>query len=175
AHPLGVYGQSKFEGEQAVLEVMPEAVIVRTAWVYGIHGHNFVKTILKLAAEREELTVVDDQIGTPSWTADIAKAIYALINISAKGIYHFTNEGVASWYDFAQQVVITAQNLGFSVKAKRICPIPTNDFPTLAKRPEYSVLSKGKIRPILDHDIPHWQQSLEDMLKQLQNSQRVST
>ena len=170
ANPLGVYGQSKLEGEQLVHKVMPEAIILRTAWVYGIHGHNFVKTMLRLAAEREELNVVDDQIGTPSWTADIASAIQTLINRNAAGTYHFTNEGVASWYDFADSIVHIARDLDFPIKAKIVKPIPSSEFPTPATRPPYSVLNKQKIRNLLDRDIPHWQQSLEQMLRQLQGN-----
>ncbi len=173
ANPLGIYGRSKLESEHLVLEVLPEVIILRTAWVYGIHGHNFVKTILRLAAEREELKVVDDQIGTPSWTADIANAIQVLVNRDAKGTYHFTNEGVTSWYDFANSIVDMAKDLDFSIKANIVKPISTSEFPTPALRPQYSVLSKLKIRKLLDNDIPHWQQSLEKMLIQLQR--RIST
>jgi len=166
ASPLGVYGQSKLEGEQAVREVLPEALILRTAWVYGVQGHNFVKTILRLASERETLRVVDDQIGTPSWTGDIVRAIRSLIKAEATGTYQFTNEGVASWYDFAMEIVTSAKQLGFPVVAKAIQPIPTEEFPLPAKRPAYSVMSKVKIRAVLDHQIPHWRTSLHAMLKQ---------
>ena len=168
ADPLGVYGQSKWEGEQAVREVMPDALIVRTAWVYGVHGHNFVKTMLRLAAERDELRVVDDQIGTPAWTADITQALLSLIEADASGLFHFTNEGVASWYDFASEILANARELGFPVRAKEIVPIATTDFPLPATRPPYSVLSKVKIRQILDYRIPHWRHSLTAMMKALQ-------
>ncbi len=166
-NPLGVYGRSKWEGEQAVREALPEAVILRTAWVYGVHGHNFVKTMLRLAAERDELRVVDDQIGTPSWTADIARAIRALMAADVSGTWHFTNEGVASWYDFAESILRLGRELGFPVKARRVRPISTSGFPTPAKRPPFSVLSKQKIRTVLGHDIPHWRHSLEHMLREL--------
>jgi len=165
ANPLGVYGQSKWEGEQAVQAVMADAVILRTAWVYGSHGHNFVKTMLRLAAERDELRVVDDQIGTPAWTADITRALLALIKADASGVFNFTNEGVASWYDFASEIIADARELGFPLKVKKISPIPSVDFPTPATRPAYSVLSKVKIRQALDYPIPHWQESLFAMLK----------
>lgn len=165
--PLGIYGRSKLEGEQAVREVIPDAVILRTAWVYGVHGRNFVKTILRLATEREELRVVDDQIGTPSWTADIVKAMRRLMAVEAVGTYHFTNEGTASWYDFAREIVEFARQAGFPVVAGRIVPIPTEEFPTPARRPAYSVLSKVRIRAALDYQIPHWRSSLHAMLKQL--------
>lgn len=166
--PLGVYGKSKHAGEQAVLGVLPEALILRTAWVYGSHGHNFVRTILRVAGEREELRVVDDQIGTPSWTRDIAEAMLALIRAEAAGVYHFTNEGVASWYDFALAVVELGTELGFSLRARAIRPIPTTEYPTPARRPAYSVLSKTKIRPLLPAPIPHWRRSLRAMLEELQ-------
>ena len=165
ANPLGVYGQSKWEGEQAVQAVMADAVILRTAWVYGSHGHNFVKTMLRLAAERDELRVVDDQIGTPAWTADITRALLSLIEVDARGVFNFTNEGVASWYDFASEIIANASELGFPLKVKKISPIPTADFPTPATRPAYSVLSKVKIRQVLDYPIPHWRKSLAAMMQ----------
>lgn len=165
--PLGVYGQSKYAGEQAVLEVLPQALLLRTAWVYGSHGHNFVKTILRVAGEREELRVVDDQIGTPAWSRDIVAAMLALMRADAGGIYHFTNEGVASWYDFALAVLELGAAHGISIKARSVLPIPTVDYPTPARRPAYSVLSKEKIRPLLPGRIPHWRSSLRNMLKEL--------
>ncbi len=166
-HPLGVYGQSKWEGEQAVRVRLPDAIILRTAWVYGQHGHNFVKTMLRLAAEREELRVVDDQIGTPAWTADISRALPALIEAEASGVFHFTNEGVASWYDFASAIIANGRDLGLPLKVKKLSPIPSVDFPTPAKRPSYSVLSKLKIRQLLDYPIPHWRASLTEMMQSL--------
>ncbi|MEN8803316.1 MAG: dTDP-4-dehydrorhamnose reductase [Thiogranum sp.] len=167
ANPLGVYGQSKWEGERAVRDTMPDAVIVRTAWVYGVHGHNFVKTMLRLAAERDELRVVDDQIGTPAWTADISRALLSLIEADARGVFHFTNEGVASWYDFASEIIANARDLGFPLKVQKISPIPSTDFPLPATRPAYSVLSKVKIRQVLDYPIPHWRDSLRAMMQAL--------
>ena len=167
ANPLGIYGQSKLEGENAVKEVLPEAVILRTAWVYGVHGHNFVKTMLRLAAERQELRVVDDQIGSPSYTADIVNAISALMASGASGTWNFTNEGVASWYDFACEIVEVAEQNGLPVIAERVLPISTEDFPLPATRPANSVLSKKKIRGLLNHPIPHWKTSLRTMVKQL--------
>jgi dTDP-4-dehydrorhamnose reductase len=162
--PLGVYGRSKWEGEQAVRETMPEALIVRTAWVYGAYGNNFVKTMLRLMAEREEVRVVDDQIGTPSWTADIAMAMRALIEKNSTGTWHFTNEGVASWFDVAHEAISIATQLGHASKVRRLLPIPSNAYPCAAKRPNYSVLSKEKIRQALGYEIPHWRDSLYKML-----------
>lgn len=169
-NPLGVYGQSKLEGEQAVLDVLPDATIVRTAWVYGESGNNFVKTMLKFVAERTEITVIDDQIGSPSWSWDVANAINALINADASGIYNFSNEGVASWYDLASDVVSVARQLGYPVKTSYVRPIPASEYKTLAIRPAYSVLSKRKIRSVLNYRIPHWRDSLSDMLTRLYNS-----
>lgn len=166
-NPLSVYGSSKLEGELAVREVLPGALVLRTAWVYGAHGHNFVKTILRLAGERRELRVVDDQVGTPSWTGDIVRAMRSLIGANAKGVYQFTNEGVASWYDFAAEIVASARESGWPVVADIIHPIPTEDFPLPAHRPAYSVMSKVKIRRVLGYPIPHWRDSLHTMLAQL--------
>jgi dTDP-4-dehydrorhamnose reductase len=162
--PLGVYGRSKWEGEQAVRELLPEALIVRTAWVYGVHGDNFVKTMLRTMAEREELRIVDDQLGSPSWTADIVRAMRTLIAKDMSGTWNFTNEGVASWYDFAHEIISIAARLGHENRVRRLLPIPGRDYPCAAKRPQYSVLSKEKIRRVLGYEIPHWRDSLHRML-----------
>jgi len=169
-NPLGVYGQSKLEGEEAVLEVMPEALILRTAWVYGAQGNNFVKTILKFASERNEIQVIDDQLGSPTWSNDLANTIGTMINSEASGIYNFTNEGVASWYDLANEVVIVASQLGYPVKTAYVRPMPACDYKALATRPAYSVLSKRKIRNVLNFHIPHWRESLREMLTQLRKT-----
>lgn len=162
--PLGVYGRSKREGEEAVLAALPEAIVLRTAWVYGAHGKNFMATMLRLAADRDELTVVDDQVGTPTATTDLFEAIWALIEAEASGIYHFTNEGVASWYDFAHQIVHRAKAMGAPLQAQRVRPIPSKDFPTKATRPHYSVLDKQKIRAVLRAPIRHWTEALDETL-----------
>lgn len=167
-NPIGIYARSKWAGEQAVRAALPDALIVRTAWVHGAHGHNFVKTMLRLAAERDELRVVDDQIGSPSWTGDIAEALIELIERDAQGCYHFTNEGVASWYDFAVAILAEARVLGFPVQASQVTPIPTTAYPTPARRPAYSVLDKQKIRAALARPIPHWREALVAMLRELQ-------
>jgi dTDP-4-dehydrorhamnose reductase len=164
---LGVYGESKLAGEQLVTTVLPSALILRTGWVYGVHGNNFVKTILRLAGEREELRIIDDQVGTPSWTADIVSAMLSLVDTKVSGTYHFSNEGVASWYDFAVAIVAYAKDVGLPVKCNRITPIPTEAYPTPASRPAYSVLSKQKIRAQLNYAIPHWRASLHLMLHEL--------
>lgn len=165
--PLGVYGRSKWEGEQAVRTGLPNALILRTAWVYGTHGNNFVKTMLRLMAEREELRVVDDQLGTPTWTADIVAAMQALIDQDRDGTWNFTNEGVASWFDFAHAIITNAGRLGHPRRVQRLLPIPSHEYPCTARRPNYSVLSKTKIRGVLGYEIPHWRDSLRRMLAEM--------
>jgi dTDP-4-dehydrorhamnose reductase len=169
--PLGVYGQSKLAGEQAILSTQANAAIVRTAWVYGVGGKgNFVKTMLRLGAEREELRVVCDQVGSPTWTGDLANAIVQLsqqINRQKAGIYHYTNSGVTSWYDLAIAIFEEAKPLGFPLKIQRVVPISTAEYPTPARRPAYSVLNTQKISTILETYPPHWRQSLRKMLSEL--------
>ena len=168
ARPLGVYGRSKWEGEQAVRAVLPEAIVLRTAWVYGIHGHNFVKTILRVASEGKPLRVVDDQVGSPTWARDIAGAIRALVQHRARGTYHYTNAGSTSWHGFATAILAEATEAGFALKTDSVEAIPTSGYPTPARRPAYSVLDTGKIQSLLTAPIPHWRDSLNRMLKELQ-------
>ena len=170
-NPLGVYGQSKLLGEKEVIQNCDRYIILRTAWVYGARGHgNFVKTMLRLGAEREELKVVADQIGSPSWSYEIAEAIANLIkNNVASGIYNFTNSGVASWYDLAVAIFEEAEQLGFPLKIKTVYPITTAQFPTPTERPSYSVLSKGKYIDTLGIYPPHWRDSLKKMLAELKS------
>ena len=172
-NPLGMYGKSKLLGEQGI-KVCDRHIILRTAWVYGARGHgNFVKTMLRLGTKREELKVVADQIGSPTWSYDIAEAIANLLSKSAtdpsiNGIYHFTNSGVASWYDLAVATFSEAKKLGFSLQIERVLPISTAEFPTPTQRPHYSVLSKAKIAETLQVYPPHWRESLKQMLAQWQ-------
>ena len=171
-NPIGIYGKSKLLGEQAVIENCDRHIILRTAWVYGAKGHgNFVKTMLRLGADREELKVVADQIGTPTWSYDIAEAIANLIapqrDLVVSGIYHFTNSGVASWYDFAIAIFAEAAKLGFPLKIQTVYPITTAEYPTPAQRPSYSVLSKQKYGQALDLYPPYWRDSLVKMLQEL--------
>ena len=168
ARPLGVYGRSKREGEQAVRSALPEATILRTAWVYGVHGHNFVKTILRVAREGKPLKVVNDQLGSPTWARDIAGAIRALVQNRASGIYHYTNAGSTSWHGFATAILAGAEAAGFALETTSIEAIPTSGYPTPAQRPAYSVLDTGKIQSLLTAPIPHWRDSLNRMLKELQ-------
>lgn len=173
--PLGVYGKSKLLGEIAVQEHCDRHLILRTAWVYGSRGHgNFVKTMLRLGAERTELKVVVDQIGSPSWSYDIALAITQLISKSAvdesiNGIYHYTNSGVASWYDLAVATFAEAKQLGFPLKIEQVFPITSAEFPTPTQRPAYSVLSKTKITKALGTHPPYWRDSLSKMLTEWQS------
>jgi len=165
--PLGVYGQSKLAGEQAVQAAMPAALILRTAWVYGAHGHNFVKTMLRVAGEGRPLRVVDDQTGTPTWAADIARVIVQLIDTDARGILHYTAAGQTTWHGFATAILAEAQRLGFTVITRAVEPIHTSAWPTPARRPAFSVLDTGRIRRLLGLSIPDWRDSLTGMLQEL--------
>ncbi len=170
-NPLSIYGQTKLAGEQAIRDTYNHHLILRTAWVYGTFGKsNFVKTMLRLGGEREEIRVVADQIGSPTWARDIAETIAKLIpllNPEIAGTYHYTNSGVASWYDFAVAIFEEAQKLGFSLKIQRVVPITTPEYPTPADRPSYSVLACAKIAKIVGNHAPHWRQRLRKMLKEL--------
>jgi len=172
ANPLSVYGASKLAGERAVAAATDAHVIVRTSWLYGANGHNFVKTVLRLASERETLRIVYDQAGTPTWTADLASAIVEAVKaIEAGGkpwgLYHYSNEGVASWYDFAVAVCEEAAATGMGLKCKRVEPILTSEYPLPAVRPAYSVLNKAKMKKTFGIEIPHWRSSLTNMLREL--------
>lgn len=171
-NPIGVYGKSKLAGEEAIQQVGGDYIIVRTAWVYGVGGvGNFVKTMLRLGSSRDELRVVTDQVGSPTWTKDLAEAIVCMIqNSPESGIYHYTNSGVCSWYDFAIAIFEEAKALGFPLQVQRVVPITTAEYPTPAKRPAYSVLSHRKISAVIGTHPPHWRQSLRLMLKDYQDN-----
>ena len=161
--PVSVYGRTKRMGEIAVLENAPVAVVIRTAWLYSAHGNNFVKTMRRLGAEKESIGVVCDQIGSPTWAADLAAAIVQIIpqmNEGNRGIYHYTNSGVCSWYDFATAIMDLS---GLSCDVR---PISTAQYPTPAARPAYSVLDKTKIQETFNITIPHWFRSLKTCLSQ---------
>lgn len=155
-NPLNVYGASKLKGEQYVQNILKQYFIIRTSWVYSEYGHNFVKTMLRLSAERDELNVVNDQIGSPTYAGDLAKAILQIISTRATryGLYHYTNEGNISWYDFAKTI--------FEIKEVKIKvnPISSNDYSTPAKRPAYSTLDKTKTKQMLKLNIRDWRYSL---------------
>lgn len=154
--PTSVYGFTKLAGEHNVMELCEKAVVIRTAWLYSIYGNNFVKTMIRLGRERETLGVIFDQVGTPTYANDLARAIFAIINKGVvRGIYHFSNEGVCSWYDFTLAIHRLAGITTCGVK-----PLHTADYPTKAARPHYSVLDKTKIKNTFDIEIPHWEVSL---------------
>ena len=163
--PQSVYGQTKADGEAEVLKYA-NSIILRTSWLYSSFGGNFVKTILRLSKERDKLTVIFDQIGTPTYAGDLAEAIIAIVNYQEEnkkqpGIYHFSNEGVCSWYDFALEIAQLTES-----KA-RILPIETKDYPSPTQRPYYSVLNKSKIKATFGIAIPHWKESLKICLKEI--------
>jgi dTDP-4-dehydrorhamnose reductase len=168
-HPQGVYGASKAAGEKALIDIYPQAsCILRTSWVYASHGNNFVKTMLRLMAEKPELGVIDDQIGSPTWARDLAKAcIYAIKN-RVSGVHHWTDNGVASWYDFAVAIQSLALEKGLLTHAIPIKPIPSSAYPTPAKRPHYSVLDKSTLASAFNGLVPqYWRKALSDMLDEL--------
>ena len=161
--PLSIYGKTKLEGELNVLDTAQTAIIIRTAWLYSPHGSNFVKTMRKLGQEREALNVVFDQVGSPTNAYDLANAIVAMlpqIKENEKEIFHFSNEGVCSWYDFALEI------MSQSHLSCKVNPIESKDYKTPAPRPHYSVLNKQKIKQRFNITIPHWKESLEQCLKQ---------
>lgn len=159
-NPLSVYGASKLAGEEQVLANNPDAIIIRTSWVYSSFGNNFVKTILRLCKERESLNIIFDQVGTPTYARDLAAAVLHIIQQPEwkAGIYNYSNEGVASWYDFAVAIRDIA-----GLKTK-ILPIETSQYPTPAVRPKYSVLNKKKIKETFGLQIPYWRESLANCL-----------
>ena len=162
--PLGVYGQSKRKGEEVVLNSTIDALIIRTSWVYSFFGNNFVKTMMRLGQERENLGVIFDQVGTPTYAKDLAEFCMYLINqdFSKVGsIYHFSNEGVISWYDFAKAIMEIA-HIDCDIK-----PIETYQYPTPAKRPQYSVLNKSKLKEDFNYKIPYWKDSLKECIQLL--------
>ena len=165
--PLSVYGQSKLAGEKLIQSNWQKHYIIRTAWLYGKYGSNFVNTMLRLMEEKDELTVVDDQIGSPTWTSDLADAIIHFIKKgnSRYGIYNFSGAGRCSWFGFAMQIYNEAKALGILKTNCRIKPVHSSDFPAKAKRPAFSLLSKRKIEDELRITVPHWEISLKQYLK----------
>ena len=165
-NPLGVYGRTKLHGEEAIAASGCKALIFRTAWLYSEFGNNFLKTMMRLTAEREQLNVVFDQVGTPTYAGDLALALFSIIEAGVyegnEGIYHFSNEGVCSWYDFAVEIAAAAGNTGC-----RINPCYSSEFPSPVTRPPYSVLDKTKIKRVFDIDIPHWRESMEYCIKRI--------
>ena len=165
-NPKTAYGVTKRDGERLLLRTAPDSIIVRTAWLYSPYGKNFVKTMINLGREKEQLNVVCDQIGTPTCAADLAAAIYAIISADEwlPGIYNFSDEGVCSWYDFAKAIHRLA-----GIGTCKVLPVRTKDYPTRATRPLYSVLDKSKIKKTFGIEIPHWEESLAKCIKTIIN------
>lgn len=167
--PLGVYGRTKLAGEQAVIRSGAPYLIFRTAWLYSEWGNNFARTMLRLTAERESLNVVFDQVGTPTYAGDLAAAIVGIIDADKmtghQGIYHFSNEGVCSWYDFATEIARFAGNTGCAIH-----PCHSSEFPSKVERPAYSVLDKSKIKQTFGITIPYWRDSLGSCIEKLQQA-----
>ena len=161
--PASVYGSTKLAGEQNVMDHCEKAMVIRTAWLYSIYGNNFVKTMIRLGQERDSLGVIFDQIGTPTYANDLAQAIFAAINKGVvRGIYHFSDEGVCSWYDFTVAIHRLA-----GIASCKVKPLRTADYPAKAPRPHYSVLDKTKIKDTFGIEIPHWEESLKRCINQL--------
>lgn len=169
AKPLSIYGASKLEGENEIRLILPNALILRTAWVYGVFGNNFVKTILQLASNRSELKIVSDQVGSPTWAFDIARTIAALINMNESGTYNFTSQAEVSWYDFACEILNNARQLDYKIVTENVVPISTSEYPAKAVRPKYSALSNEKINNLLGSG-PEWKKSLYSMISLLKNT-----
>lgn len=163
--PQGVYGKTKLAGENLVRRANPMSAIIRTSWLYSSFGNNFVKTMLRLGKERQQLNVVFDQVGSPTYAADLAKAILEIVNkpdAFAPGVYHYSNEGVASWYDFAVAIFELS-----GVECK-VMPVESCEFPTPTKRPHFSVLNKSKIKNTFGIEIPYWRDSLQKCINKLE-------
>lgn len=162
ANPIGVYGNTKYQGEQLLLRVNPKAIIIRTSWVYGIFGQNFMKTMIRLSQERSELGVVNDQWGSPTSSKELARGILHAVHhpVWIPGIYHFTNSGTTTWFEFASNILKLAE------ATTTVKPISTNQYPTPAKRPEFSKLDTAKWEGTYGYTIPHWKESLKEVLKE---------
>ena len=165
-NPISEYGTTKRKGETALLALAPESIIIRTSWLYSPYGNNFVKTMMRLGAEYSEIKVVCDQIGSPTYALDLARAIYRVLlsHQWVEGIFHYSNEGVCSWYDFAKAIHRVA-----GIKGCNVCPIPTEEYPTAASRPFFSVLDKSRIKATYGADVPYWEDSLIDCINRIKN------
>ncbi len=168
-NPINEYGNSKLLGEKVIQEILPSSIIIRTSWVYSVYGNNFVKTMIRLMTDQKEISVIDDQKGSPTYARDLALAINQIISFGQwePGIYHFSNEGEISWYDFAV-AIRRINNLDCQIH-----PIPTSSYPTPAKRPKYSLLDKTKIKETYRVEVPFWEDSLTQMLSQLNKTELI--
>lgn len=164
AKPISVYGQTKLDGELAVAAILKQHFIIRTGWLYSEYANNFVKTMLKLGSERDELRVIADQVGTPTYAIDLATFIFTVINSKSQafGTYHYSNEGVTSWFDFARAI------FDISATPVKTIPIRTDEYPTRATRPSYSVMDKSKAKQTFNIEIPYWRDSLINCIHKLQ-------
>ncbi len=163
--PNSVYGTTKLAGEQEAMKYCSDTMVIRTAWLYSTFGNNFVKTMLRLGREKDTLGVIFDQIGTPTYARDLAAVIYVALNKGiVPGIYHFSNEGVCSWYDFTKMIHKLA-----GIGTCKVRPLHTEDYPTRATRPHYSVLDKTKIKQVYEVEIPYWVDSLKDCISRLES------
>jgi dTDP-4-dehydrorhamnose reductase len=165
--PINVYGLTKLEGEQAIAELLPEHYILRTSWLYSEYANNFVKTMLRLGAEKDELKIIADQVGTPTYAIDLAACIFTVIKNDNHqyGIYHYSNEGVTSWYDFAMGI------FDISNTQVKVYPVRTSEYVTRAVRPAFSVMDKSKIKAAFNMEIPYWRKSLETCIRRLNEQQ----
>jgi dTDP-4-dehydrorhamnose reductase len=167
-NPLSVYGRTKLQGEQAVIRELPaQSTVVRTSWLYAAEGRNFLTTMLRLMRSRPQLTVVSDQIGAPTSVTGLARVLWALTRGRAAGLYHWCDSGVASWYDFAVGIAEEAVSLGVLASSPPILPIASADFPTAARRPQYSLLDKRETERLLDVAALHWRRALRETLDAL--------
>lgn len=168
--PIGIYGRTKLAGEQAVVNSRCRHLIFRTSWLYSVYGNNFLKTMLRLTAEKESLNVVFDQIGTPTYAADLALTIFSIIEARRyegnEGLYHFSDEGVCSWYDFAVEIASEAGHANC-----RINPCHSSEFPSKVRRPAYAVLDKTKLKETFGIEIPHWRESMKECIERLKRMQ----
>ncbi len=171
--PLGIYGRTKYEGEKAIEASGCKCLIFRTSWLYSPYGSNFVKTMRRLLAEKDSLDVVSDQVGTPTYAADLAALIYKIIDEGLHdrtGVYHFSDEGVCSWYDFAFAVRELSGTVGMDGRVCEIRPCSSGEYPSKARRPHYSVLDKTKVKETFGVSIPHWTESLKTCIARMQTN-----
>ncbi|MDB5121041.1 MAG: dTDP-4-dehydrorhamnose reductase [Sphingobacteriales bacterium] len=166
--PINIYGLTKLEGEKSITDTLDRYFILRTSWLYSEYGNNFVKTMLKLGQERPLLNIISDQIGTPTYAIDLASCILNIINSNSTsyGLYHYSNEGATSWYDFAKAI------FNISNMPVKILPITSKEYVTKAKRPSFSVMDKSKIKQMMNFEIPYWRDSLEKCLSNIRSTAR---
>lgn len=171
-NPQSVYGKTKLDGENSIISIFDKYFIIRISWLYGQYGGNFVGTMLRLFGERDEISVVSDQRGTPTYALELAKNIINLIKSDSElyGVYHYSDNGNISWYDFALKIYKIAKNIGLITRDIKIHPIPTDNYPTPAKRPAFSLLNKSKIKSNLKFNVVDWEKNLEHYLTERQNN-----